>query len=64
MDKNRAKKANIRFGDGPFIKSLSIISVITLFGQINFYIIKTNIPFLILIKNMDRFGIYFNNVIN
>ena len=64
MDKNRVKEVIIRFKNGPFIKSFSIIFVITLFGQINFYIIKINTPFLILIKNINRFNIYFNNVIN
>ena len=64
MDKNRVKKINIRFKNGPFIKSFNIISVITPFGQIDFYIIKINTPFLILIKNINRFNIYFNNVIN
>ena len=64
MDKNRAGKANIRFKNGPFIELLGTISVITPFGQIDFHVIKINTLFLISIKNMDRFSIYFNNVIN
>ena len=64
MDKNRVKKVTIRFKNGPFIKLFNTVSVITLFGQIDFYVIKINTPFLILIKNINRFSIYFNNVIN
>ena len=64
MDKNRAGEANIRFGDGPLIESLGTISVTTPFGQVDFHVMETDTPFLMSIKDMDRLGIYLNNVTN
>ncbi len=64
MDKNRIRKANIRFENGLSIKLLKTIIINILFGQINFYIIKTNIFFLLLFKDINRLKIYLNNIIN
>ena len=43
---------------------LRTITVNTPFGPVDFYIIKSDIPFLILLKNMDRLGVYLNNITN
>ena len=41
-----------------------IITVNTLFGPVDFYIMKSDIPFLMSLKHMDCLSIYFNNIIN
>ena len=62
MNRSRAKEANIRFNNSLFIESLKTITVNTLFGPVNFYIININILFLLSLKDINRLGIYLNNV--
>ena len=64
MDTLRVRKINIKFGNGTPIKSLRTATVNTPFGLVDFHIIKSDILFLILLKNMDRLKVYFNNIIN
>ena len=64
INRTRAKKANIRFKDKPSIKSLGTATVQTPFGQVDFYVIKSDTPFLMSLKNMDRLGVYLNNTTN
>ena len=61
---SRAKKANIRFGDGIPIKLLKTATVNTPFGLMDFHVIKSDTFFLMLLKNMDRLEVYLNNTIN
>ena len=63
INKNRTGKINIKFKNKLPFKLFRTIIIETLFGQVNFYVIKTDTLFF-LIKNINRFGIYFNNVIN
>jgi hypothetical protein len=40
------------------------MKVDTLIGKVEFYIIKVNMPFLLSLANIDKLGVYFNNLIN
>ena len=64
INKIRAGKINICFGDGLPFKLLETVTVNILFGKVKFYVIKTNILFLLLLKEINRLKIYFNNVTN
>ena len=64
INKIRAGKANICFKNGLPFKLLETVTVNTFFGKVNFYVIKTNILFLLLFKDINRLKIYFNNVTN
>ena len=64
MDILRTKKANIKFGNGTPIKLLETATVNTLFGPVDFHVIKSNTLFLMLFKNMDRLEVYLNNITN
>jgi hypothetical protein len=44
--------------------SIKIIYIKTLLGIIIFYIIKTNILFLFCLTDIDKLGIYLNNIVN
>lgn len=54
----------ICFGDNLNQRNLGIACVFILFGTILFYIMPFNILFLLCLKDMDQFGIFFNNVEN
>ncbi|KAK1466662.1 hypothetical protein CCUS01_07272, partial [Colletotrichum cuscutae] len=54
----------ISFSPDKEIVTLSIIKVKTYFRTITFYILLTNILFLLYLKNIDRLGIIFNNIRN
>ena len=53
MDKSRTGKVNIKFGNKLLFKLFRTIIIKTFFRQINFYVIKTDTLFFLLIKNMD-----------
>ena len=53
----------ICFNKGPII-FFNIIRVKTPLGYITFYIISTNTPFLLCIKDMDRLSVKLNNFKN
>ncbi len=40
------------------------MKVDTLIGKVEFYIIKANTPFLLSLANINKLGVYFNNLIN
>ena len=63
MNKIRAGKTNIRFGNELPFKLLKSVTVNTFFEKVNFYVIKTDILFLLLFKDINRLKIYFNNFI-
>ena len=64
MDSSQVKKANIKFGNGTLMELLRIITVNTPFKLMDFYIIKSDTSFLMLLKNMDRLKVYLNNITN
>ena len=64
INKICAGKANIRFKNKLPFKLLKTVTVNTFFEKVNFYIIKTNILFLLLLKNINQLKIYLNNVTN
>ncbi|KAM7182543.1 hypothetical protein V8F20_012872, partial [Naviculisporaceae sp. PSN 640] len=57
-------KVFIKFSIRGFFKSLGIVIVFTLIGEITFYIIFVNTLFLFYLKDMDRMGVIFNNLKN
>ena len=64
INKICAGKINIYFENGLLFKLFETVTINIFFKKVNFYIIKTNILFLLLLKNINRLKIYFNNVIN
>jgi hypothetical protein len=54
---------NVQFGIGS-TSSLGSIKVQSPVGEITFHIVKADTPFLLCLKDMDRLGIYFNNLDN
>src|SRR5205807_10195518 len=54
----------IRFGDSPEYVSIGTVVVATPFGAITFAVMPTNTPFLLCLADMDKYGIYLNNVDN
>ncbi|KAM4055260.1 transposase [Hirsutella rhossiliensis] len=53
LDSSTSGQASIKFGNGDTINSLA---------QITFHILQTPTPFLLCLADMDRLGIYFNNI--
>ncbi|KAI1430907.1 hypothetical protein GGR50DRAFT_700807 [Xylaria sp. CBS 124048] len=64
LDLSRAAEANIRFGNGSPIESLGSVRVNTAFGSVDFHVMDTDTPFFLCLKDMDRLGVYLNNVSN
>ncbi|KAF7578000.1 hypothetical protein PtrM4_022400 [Pyrenophora tritici-repentis] len=64
IDKSTAGRHRIRFGDNPECVSIGDVNVQTPVGVIRFAVMPTNTPFLLCLDDMDRHGIYFNNVDN
>jgi hypothetical protein len=64
VDTATAEQHKVCFGDNPEITFLETVGVETPFGIVNFAIMPINIPFLFCLADMDRYGVYFNNVEN
>jgi hypothetical protein len=64
LDLSTAGQANIRFGAGNPIESISTIDIETPVGNIQFHVVKAMTPFLLSLKDMDQLGVYFNNTKN
>ena len=64
LDESAAGRHRIRFGDNPECVSIGDVKVKTPFGTIQFAVMPTNTPFLLCLADMDRHGIYLNNVDN
>jgi hypothetical protein len=64
IDESTAGRHRIRFGDNPECVSLGDVKVKTPFGTISFAVMPTNTPFLLCLADMDRHGIYLNNIDN
>jgi hypothetical protein len=54
----------VKFGDNPESTFLGTVAVETPFGTIRFAVMLINTPFLLCLANMNRCGIYFNNINN
>ncbi|OHW96520.1 hypothetical protein CSPAE12_04833 [Colletotrichum incanum] len=57
-------RANICFSNRERILLSSTIIVLTPFRPINFYVVPINTLFLLCLTNIDRIGIFFNNLTN
>ncbi|KAF1350556.1 hypothetical protein EJ07DRAFT_169093 [Lizonia empirigonia] len=64
IDESTVGRHRIRFGDNPECLSLGDVKVETPLGVILFAVMPTNTPFLLCLADMDRHGIYLNNVNN
>jgi hypothetical protein len=64
IDKTKAGSHRIRFRDNLECVSLGDVKVNTPIGEIDFAVMPTNTPFLLCLADMDRYGIYLNNVDN
>lgn len=63
LDKNIARLTNFTFKirSAIFIRSVILNTPIRL---ITFHIVPINTPFLLCLANMDKLGLYFNNITN
>ncbi|KAI3530029.1 hypothetical protein CSPX01_15111, partial [Colletotrichum filicis] len=52
------------FSNNKFIKLLGFTVINTLFSNITFYILLINTPFLYYLRDIDKLGVYFNNINN
>lgn len=64
IDTSTAGRHRIRFRDNPECISIGDVKVKTPFGTILFAVMPTNTPFLLCLADMDKHGIYLNNVDN
>jgi hypothetical protein len=64
IDTFTAGRYKVKFGDNHEISSLGTIGVETPFGTIHFEVMPTNTPFLLCLADMDRHGLYLNNINN
>ena len=44
------------------ISSIGTTNIYTLIGEVQFYIINANIPFLLCLADMDKLQVYYNNI--
>ncbi|KAI3537800.1 hypothetical protein CSPX01_09970, partial [Colletotrichum filicis] len=52
------------FSNNKPIRSLRSIVISTLFSNITFYVLLINTPFLYYLRNINKLGVYFNNINN
>ncbi|KAI3549985.1 hypothetical protein CSPX01_02160, partial [Colletotrichum filicis] len=52
------------FSNNKLIKSLRSTVINTLFSNITFYILLINTPFLYYLRDINKLGVYFNNINN
>ncbi|KAI3551883.1 hypothetical protein CSPX01_00559, partial [Colletotrichum filicis] len=52
------------FGNSEPVRLLRSIVISTLFSNITFYTLLINTPFLYYLKNINKLGVYFNNINN
>ncbi|KAI0994365.1 hypothetical protein K3495_g13815 [Podosphaera aphanis] len=63
IDTSTASALNVQFGIGS-TSSLGSIKVQSPVGEITFHVVKADTPFLPCLKDIDRLGVYFNNLDN
>ncbi|KAI3538766.1 hypothetical protein CSPX01_09302, partial [Colletotrichum filicis] len=64
LNTSRASKISISFNNNKLIKLLRSTVISTLFSNITFYILLINTPFLYYLKDINKLGVYFNNINN
>ena len=64
LDLRGVDKIKIRFEINDLLSSLEIVNFQIFFNQIDFYMIKSFTFFLFYLRDINRFGIHFNNVEN
>lgn len=64
FNENTAGAVTISFGNGKPLSSIGSTVVKTPIGSIEFHILDTPTPFLLCLRDMDRLGVYLNNVTN
>ncbi|UQC76523.1 uncharacterized protein CLUP02_18036, partial [Colletotrichum lupini] len=52
------------FNNSELIKLLRFIVISTLFSNITFYVLLINTPFLYYLRDINKLGVYFNNINN
>ena len=63
LDTSTKGTVTVQFGIGT-TSCLGTVTVKTPIGLIQFYVMPANTPFLLSLNDMDRLGIYFNNLQN
>ncbi|KAI0998001.1 hypothetical protein K3495_g10188 [Podosphaera aphanis] len=63
LDASTAGRHDIKFGKGT-AKSIGTTLVNTPLGEILFYVVPANTPFLFCVQDMDRMGVYLDNFRN
>lgn len=63
MNKATAGAVKVQFGIGS-TKSIGSVIIDMPIGQAEFHIVEADTPFLLCLKDMDRLGVYFNNLTN
>ncbi|KJZ79358.1 hypothetical protein HIM_01509 [Hirsutella minnesotensis 3608] len=62
--RNDRKPEPVRFGAGRLETPLGVITLNTPVGEVDFHIVNVPTPFLLCLADMDRLGVYLNNVTN
>ncbi len=60
---NKSNRLNFKFGIED-IKSIGSIELQTSLKMITFHVVEANISFLLSLADLDRLGVYFNNLTN
>ena len=63
LNKNTAELANFIFGIKS-VASIRFINLYTLLGSVTFHIVPVNTSFLLCLADMDKYGVFFNNITN
>jgi hypothetical protein len=63
LDKTTKGQVNVQFGIGS-MSSIGSAIVRTPIGQVQFHIMPAKTPFLLSLADMDKLGVYFNNLTN
>jgi len=64
LDRSRQGEATIRFGGGKLVESVGTVDLEMPVGTASFHVLDTPTPFLLSLGDMDRLGIYLNNLEN
>jgi hypothetical protein len=61
IDTMQARAVNVQFGIS-LTALIRSVTVKTLIGLVDFYIVKADTPFLLCLVDMDRLQVYYNNI--
>ncbi|KAK1991435.1 hypothetical protein LX36DRAFT_590442, partial [Colletotrichum falcatum] len=64
LDTLRASKVGIYFSSRELFKLIRVIKVPTPLGKLTFYVITIDTPFLLYLKDIDKYNVIFYNIIN